>query len=298
AVGYPRDRFVYLELGNEIWNWAAAFAWGTEWYWGLSRAVEKRTNRKYAGNSTRGGYGYFSGRLGEAFAKALKKAGREDQKWAIIIGTQTAWPDQTRGALEGLADYQGDPEFQQPMSRFGVATTGYYSGGFRYGGTNTVLGDVFAEAGAWRAEWMRQFEEDRAALAQRIADHLVSDKKERATLGWVMAHTRDHASMAEDAGAFYFGQYEGSSHERLDKTLGQDERVLAFIDEWHAGPHHARVIKKQAELMRAEFPDAIMSNYMHWGRHLASDGSPWIEGYPWEEPGEAEQTLLDLLRPE
>ena len=82
----------------------------------------------------------------------------------------------------------------------------------------------------------------------------------------------------------------------LDEALAKDERIKAFVNAWHRGPHHARVIRAQAAAMQAEFPDAVLANYMHWGESSPGRGSPWIESQMWDAPGEAEDALFDLLR--
>ncbi len=294
ATGYPVDRPFYLELANETWNWGGPFGYATEWYWSLTGALAEKTGKSYPGNPSRGAYGYFSAQLAEAFAKALEAAGRGDQPWTMVIGAQTAWDQQVVGPLEGVKDYGGGKN-KQAMARYGVATTGYYRGAFHDAGGNLFGSSVKGEA-AWRAEWLRRFEVDPAALAQYLTDFMIDPRPRRQNVAWVVAQSKRHRQIAVQYGVRYLGQYEGSSHDTLDRELAKNAAALAFYQDWQRGPRHAALIRLQAEQMRAAFPDGVvLSNYQHWSNDGVSPKGPWIFNTLWGAQTDAERALIEVI---
>ncbi len=300
ATDYPLDRPFYLELANETWNWGGPFGYATEWYWGLTGGLSARTGNKYAGNPNRGAYGYFSARLAEALAKALGAAGRADQPWTMVIGTQTAWDQHTLGPLQGVRDYGGG-ENKQPMARYGVAATGYYRGGFHDAGG--ALFGPGVKGAAWRAAWLRRLDDDPEALAQYLYDYIADPTPRKQNIAWVVAQSKRHQEIAESFGARFLGQYEGSSHDSLDRELAKNAEALAFYKAWQSGPHHAAVIRLQAEKMRAAFPGGpgggdpgvILSNFQHWSNEGVNPKGPWIFNTLWGEETEAEKALFEVV---
>ncbi len=292
-AGYPADRPFYLELANETWNWAGAFNATTEWYWSLTVGLEGKTGNLYPGNPSRGAYGYFSAKLAEAFAKALDQAGRGEQPWTMVIGTKTAEAAQTTGALQGVSDYASD-SFLQPMARYGVASTGYYRGLFHNAWRFRLFGERLDDA-AWRAEWLRRFNADRAGFEQYLADAMTSDQMPVQNVAWIVAQSLAHKQIAEQFGARYIGQYEGSSHDTLDRTLRGNPEVLAFYKAWQTGPRHAETIRLHAEKMSEAAPGAILSNYQHWSNGGVTPGGPWLFNSLWGAETEAEKALFEVI---
>ncbi len=314
ATHYPVDRHFYLELGNETWNWGGAWNPATEWFWGLTRALSDKTGVAYRGNPARGAYGYFSARLAEAFARALDGAGRSGQQWTMVLGAQTAWDVQIIGPLEGVKDYArermladnnqtafaGAGAFRQPMSRYGVATTGYYRGAFHDAG-GELFGASVKGAQAWRAQWLARFEADPEGLAQYLSDFMTDPRPRPQNIAWVVSQSLKHQQIATRFGARYIGQYEGSSHDLLDGELAKIPEVVAFYKDWQAGPRHAELIRLQAEQMRAAFADSpdgggvILSNYQHYSSKGVNPKAPWIFNTLWGEETDAEAALAEVV---
>lgn len=296
ATDYPVERHFYLELANETWNWGGAFGFATEWYWALTGGLAEKTGKKYTGNPTRGAYGYFSARLAEAFAKALYDAGRSDQQWTMVIGSHTANPAQTAGPLQGLKDYTGGP-FKQPMARYGVSVTGYYGGLFHNRGAMRLFDDpaIDNDDNAWRAEWLRRFNEDRDAFEQFLFDKMAGDGKIQ-NINWIVRRSLQHKGIAESFGARFIGQYEGSSHDSLDKKVfAKDPEIVKFHKDWHTGERNADIIRLHAKLMSENFPGAILSNYLSHSLEGLKADRPWIEGTPWGEETEADMALDEMI---
>jgi hypothetical protein len=95
ASGYPEQRPLYFELGNELWNNAGWFALHSQY----ARGVGESANPEWG---TRQGYGMLSARWVVAFEKALAKHNRK-QNITYVLGGQTAWPGSTKNALQGYA---------------------------------------------------------------------------------------------------------------------------------------------------------------------------------------------------
>jgi len=292
ATGYPETRHFYLELANETWNWGGAFSYSTEWYWGLTGGLTKKTGNRYVGNPSRGSYGYFSARLAEALAKALTDAGRSDQQWTMVIGSQTANPDHTKGPLQGVRDYEGGAH-KQPMARFGAATTGYYGGLFHNRPAMQLFGRRMGN-NQWRDEWLRRFNEDRDGFERFLFEAMAGDASIQ-NVNWIVSRSLQHKAAAESFGARYIGQYEGSSHDTLDKGLAANPEVLKFYKEFQTGPRGAAITRLHAERMNAAIPGVILSNYQHWSFEGVKADRPWVFNTPWGEQTEAERALFELL---
>jgi len=309
ATDYPLDRHFYLELANETWNWGGPFGYATEWYFALTHKLAEKTGTKYAANPVRGAYGYFSAQLAEAFARALDAAGRSEQQWTLVIGTQTAWDAHTVSALQGVRDYSsarpapaGGVDFKQPMARFGVAATGYYSGAFAdAAGKTPGLFGAGVKGDAWRAEWLLRLDADPEAFAQFLYDYMADPAPKRLNVAWVVAQSKLHRQAAEGFGARFIGQYEGSSHDILDRILADNAKALAFYRTWQQGPHHAALIRLHADKMREAFPDgpggpgAILSNYQHWSDGGIRRDAPWIFNSQWGEETDAEKAMFEVV---
>ncbi len=295
AQAYPAGKHFYLEIGNETWHWGGGFSYGTEWFWALTRALKERTGSVYPANPSRGAYGYFSARLGEAMAKALAEAGRSDQEWTMVIGSQTAWDDQSRGPLQGVKDYQGGA-YAQPMSRFGVATTGYYRGLFH--DTGAGLFGAGIRGAEWRAEWVRRFNDDPEALARYLYDFMIAAAPRQQNIAWVVDQSKKHAAIAADFGAYFLGQYEGSSHDTLDRELAKNPQYVTFYKDFYQGARGAEIIRLHHKRMSEEFPDVVLSDYQHWSFQGMQDDRPWIENTPWGDVTEAEKALFKILEAE
>ena len=105
-----------------------------------------------------------------------------------------------------------------------------------------------------------------------------------------------HAATAANYGALYIGQYEGDSHDTLQRDLRKVVGAAQFQRNWHAGPHHAAVIKRRATEWRKRFPNAMSANYQHYCRGLGDAASPWCDAVPWGSPKAAEAEILLQLR--
>ncbi|MEM9878783.1 MAG: hypothetical protein AAF862_05835 [Pseudomonadota bacterium] len=75
AEDYPTNKMLYLEIGNEIWNWAGPFQRHTGHFQGLGLYLRKHKTAPPRGKPHRIAYGYVSAMFAEHFAQALEDAG-------------------------------------------------------------------------------------------------------------------------------------------------------------------------------------------------------------------------------
>ncbi len=290
ASNYPENRQFYLELGNETWG--THFLNGI-YFWGMKGGFTTKTGVYPPGQPMQGPYGYFSARLACAFGKALKEAGREGQAWTVVINSQTVWPDQTKGALEGAKTYRCGAD-TQPMSRYGVSVTGYWDGGFKWNKNNLLFG-VRLGYDAWIKRWQDEFRADKNALAQRIENYLTADMPAPMNNSYVVQRALQHQAIAESYGARFIGQYEGGSHDNIDGTLKKTAGVMDFARAFMAGEHTAAIIRDQAQRMKEALPGAINANYHHWGPSY-DPSKPWDTAPVWDASSPAARAMSQQLR--
>lgn len=287
AQGYPLSRPIYIELDNEVWN--SKFRVSTEFARGVGKALAARQSG--LSGHTRIGYGLRSAQFAAAFAQALAEAGRAGQNWTMALAAQTPDVASTTQALAGAKAFGGPV----PMSRYGVATTNYYSGGFSWHAENKLFGTTL-DAPTWRQRWKSEFAADPAALRQKINAYFLSPTAMRGNVAWYGAKARGHKAAAEAAGARWIGNYEGDSHDVLDVVLNKDPAIAAFFSQWHESSDHGRVIAAIADETRRIDPAAMLANYIYCAGPR-TPGTPWAECAPWDKSGGDNAAWDALLKP-
>lgn len=268
ASGYPLDRPLYVELGNEIWNNAAGFIVSTAYARGVAKSFKP---------DWRVGHGY--GVLSARFALSLENefARRKIRPNVIyVIGTHTANPWRTRDALEGFAAFVqsqgGDPKAM--LKRTGVAATNYY-GHFRDFSATLFKGPA---PQGYAPLWREAAANDPDALAARVSA-LLSDGPAtlKGTGPWILAQWKEHRKVAEAAGSRFIGGYEGGSHFDLPKQLASAPEFMDWWAEFHWGEEGAGAARKINQRLIDEFPGVILANYQSIGN--ISGEKPWIDGH-------------------
>lgn len=288
AQGYPIDRPIFLELDNEVWN--TVFYASTDFYTGLGRAIAARHSGQ-AGNA-RTGYGYRSAQFADAFAQALGEGGRASQPWTMALAGQSVNVKRTTDALAAVKAFNG----QQPMSRYGVGMTNYYSGGFFWHGDNLLFGSKMSQA-AWDQRWLSEFRADPAALTAIIRNYLYSPTPMYQNIAAYIDSARQHRQAAQAAGARFIGNYEGDSNEKLDSTLAADAAAKKFQQQWHETADNAQAILAIADDLRANDPGGIIASYIFCASPRGPK-SPWVECTPWDRTSGADNAAWEqLLKP-
>jgi hypothetical protein len=288
AHNYPVDRPIYLELDNEVWN--TVFFASTDFYAGLGRAIASRHSGQ-AGNA-RTGYGYRSAQFADLFAQALAEGGRAAQPWTMALAGQSVNVKRTTDALAAVKAFNG----AQPMSRYGVAMTNYYSGGFFWHGENQLFGSKMPQA-AWDQQWLAEFRADPAAFTTKIRNYLYSPIPMYQNVAMYKESARLHRQAAAAYGARFIGNYEGDSNEKLDSTLAADNAAQNFQKQWHETDDNARAILAIADDIRANDPGGIIASYIFCAAPRGPK-SPWVECTPWDRTSGPDNAAWDtLLKP-
>lgn len=297
AAGYPETRMLYLEPWNEVWNYGHPWNRMTFCARGVWAAGGPANVIDY-----RYGYGRLAAKVQRAFDDALARAGRA-QQWTLVLAGQHAWAQTTADALRGFSDYWraaglSDAEIRDRMRYVGVSTASYYGG--------ALSRTTGAFPAASEAEHVTRI---KAAIAVGTASRAVADWYFNApdtagsSFAWVVKNRREHQRLAEAAGAFFLGDYEGESHENLPGYLQADAQIAQWFDEFWRGTEGERVTRGWINALKAQNPNAIISNYMSVsprGTAAAQAGnaeaySPWYDGYYGENNGR-QRALGEMLR--
>ncbi len=283
AENYPVDRPIYLEVGNEIWNFGGPFARATHFMWGLTQGLGLDGSQPgLPATEVRGGYGYMSAKLAHEFERALAAAGRS-QEFKIVIGTHTAFVERTGWALDGAAHYfsQNSLAHNDWMSKLSVATTSYYNGGFHFRSPQgDIAQDMFdvGDKARWLANWRSRLSAGASRFSAFITNHILNGPSTvNGTKAWIVDRTRRHKEIAAEFGAGYLGQYEGGSHDTLDRALRSDSQALQFYQNFRQGDDAARIQREIYEALIEESPGAIISDFTRFCSNANDPATPWCE---------------------
>lgn len=268
ASGYPLDRTLYLELGNEMWNNAAGFFVSTAY----ARGVAKAFNADWRAGH---GYGVLSARMVLAMEKAFA-AQKIRPRIIYVLGTHTANPTRTRDAFIGFSAYiesKGeDPKAYR--AKTGVAVTNYFG---KFSDLTTLLFGETAEgdvASRWIAAVKTDPEKVAAAITAHIKDGPASAK---ATAAWLVDYWGRHQKIAEEFGSTFIGAYEGGSHLNLPAELARSPEFMAFWRAYHWGEDGAGVAREVNRRLIEAFPGVMIANYLSIGR--LNGAAPWNDGH-------------------
>jgi hypothetical protein len=268
ASGYPRERPLYVEIGNEIWNLASGFAVSSNYAIGIAKGLNPEWKI---------GHGY--GALTARFMVALEKefASRKVRPNIVyVVASHTANPWRTKQALDGLAAYLrilgAEPKALLPKT--GVAVTNYY------GNFNALGAALFGsdEPDVYAPLWIEAVEDDPEALGARISAHLKNaGAAEKLTAAWIAARWAEHRAVAAKAGSRFIGAYEGGSHLVPPRQLTKSEAFLRWWQAYHWGADGADLARSVNQKLIDAFPGAIIANYESIGE--IRPGAPWIDGH-------------------
>lgn len=292
---YPSDRMLYIEQSNEIWNFAHPFWRNTNYFWGLGEGL----------SGSKKGYswalGYVTANFAVHFDAALRANGRGSQPWVAVLAGQMANIDTTRHALEGFKAYFAERRLNAApfLARLGVSTASYYHGAIDLDGTIKATTESLLQA-----NWLAAILTDPRGLAQRTTTFLVSGPESKVgTLPNLVRQRKAHQKLADEAGAFFLGDYEGESHEAGGGAMRSNPKFVNWMENWAAGSEGERMTKAWVEAMRKQNPNAVIANYYSIGArdpegNSAADAKiewPWIDNYYGEETGRT-RALKPYLR--
>lgn len=268
ASGYPVSRPLYVEVGNEIWNFASGF-WISSHY-ALAIAVGA-ADKKNIGQ----GYGVLVARYMMALEKEFA-ARKLNPNIVYVIASHSANPWRTQQALEGVAGYLKkngvDPKTFLPKTA--VAVTNYY------GHFDAMSESMFGskDPAVYAPLWIAEIEKDPDGFAHRISAMLTDGPKNvKATGPWIIARFKEHRALAEQAGSRFLGGYEGGSHLTMPKELTQSKTFTEWWMAYHWSAESAAVGRRINKDLIEAFPGIVISNYKSIG--TLSPDTPWNDGH-------------------
>lgn len=269
ASGYPQSRPLYVEMANEIWNFAPPFVSSTNYAIGIAQGVNPNWKVGH-------GYGVLSARFMAALEKEFAKR-KAKPNIVYVVASHTADPGRTRQALEGLvAELKAlDEDPSKYLPKTGVAVTNYY------GNFNAISKSLFGTPtpAEYAPMWIAAIREDPDALAEKVTKLLTDGPADvKLTSAWIVAHWRMHEAIATKAGSRFIGAYEGGSHLVPPEALAQSKPFLDWWLAYHWGEAGAGVARDVNRDLIEAFPGAIISNYKSIGR--PGPQNPWIDGHP------------------
>lgn len=268
ASGYPLDRPLYVELGNEMWNNAAGFFVSTAYARGVAKAFND-------GWRVGHGYGVLSARMALAFEKGFAEQKIRPQI-IYVLGTHTANPTRTRDALEGFAFYVGESggDAKALLRKTGVATTNYFG---KFSDLTTLLfGETPANEVA--ARWIAAAKADPEGLGRKISAHIIDGPASaKATSAWIVDYWGRHRKIALDFGSTFIGAYEGGSHLNLPGDLSKSPEFMAFWTEFHWGDQGADIARQINRRLIEAYPGVMISNFLSIGPLRGT--APWMDGH-------------------
>ena len=282
SQGYPEDRPVYIELGNEVWNYAYPFGETTNYFRGVAQQLlGEDWQHRY-------GYGYVSAMLANHFRDSLLSAGRDNQEWFVVLGSFMSLPSATTEAFQGVNDYISNVSSAVPVSQFGVTITGYYSGGMGYGHAEHNVGGSYSSESEWLAAFTDMAVTNPDQLSANIRDFYLSSTPYEDNLQHVFNMTDEHQRIAEAQGSVFLGQYEGGSHDAfyngVHDHLINNETFMTFRNQWLRSEYHAAVVRRHNETFRSRYPNAMVSNFGAKENMTASSNhGPWSEQMDYDD---------------
>ena len=285
ASGYPIDRPLYIEVGNEMWNSAADFARVFFYNRGFSEGMI-RNGMQYRRNSLSIGAGGLMALFFSAFKAALARAGRPNQKWVPIFAAQAATPLSTQFVLEG-AEYMFNTIGENPQEFFGFASHSiamYHSGVFSYAGPGEKNFFGSPSRAQWADDWRFALDnEEWPELRQRGANWIL-DKDGMATgqLGWMLSKAEEHKTIAGRFGVNGLIYYEGGSHDLVDASIRSIPGMEEFYNSYLASEEEGNVrFTIDSELIK-QTPNTLLSNFASIGPvRPGVFEAPWSDG-PWD----------------
>lgn len=293
STDYPRRWMLYLEGWNEVWNTAQPWDHMTYCAKGVSDKLGQGESASY-------GYGYLTAHAMVAMDAALKRQGRR-QAWTMVLAQQAASPFTTSRALDGFKRYFADRGVDPApwLKHVGVSVQGYY-----FGSMERETGFITAASDAEHlAKLKAAILGDPAGTAKARADWLISSNG-FGSIGFAALRRSQHQQLAEEAGAYFLGDFEGESHEVLAPYLRADPVVVNWAEKFITGPEGERVTRAWVAAMVAQNPNAVASNFQAI-LQLDPEGDdpadanlayPWFDGYYGEVNGRT-RGLATMLRP-
>ena len=291
ASGYPEDRVLYAEPGNENWNYGSV-AFKRSWAYadGLGKGLFPGQN-----NASALGYGVIVAAWADAMNERLHARGRRNQQWLVPMNTKTAGTSgiTAKKNLDGAKGYNTQFSSPVPLSKMPLSGTGYYSGAFRFRTPNFLGETVKAD---YAAAFCASIQSDQVSTGHAIRDWFLDPAPMRDNAATVMAAQDMLADIADQYGTFYLGQYEGGNHDNIDNTVVKAcPEMRPFANQWMHGADGGAVQKALIDAMVSNHPYSVISNYIVRADRY-DPAKPWFDLLPDESSNGYTQAWESVLR--
>jgi len=267
ASGYPLDRPLYVEVGNEVWNYNHAFKYGTIYATGIARAYDKSWNKRH-------GYGILTARWMIALEAAFKKLDAEPNI-IYVVASQTPSARSTQHAFDGIRFYleKNNLNTEHFIAKTGVAITGYY--GFARAISPSFLPGINKENTLQK--WEAAIKQDPKGLEDRIVNAILNGPASiTGTKNWLLTSWALQEKIAKKNGSQFIGAYEGGSHFVPHHTLKKSEIFKAWWKNFHWSEKSADIGRQINLALIEAHPDAVISNFGTMGE---TGANPWVDGH-------------------
>lgn len=267
ASGYDADTPLYIEIGNEIWNWSPPFGRNTSYFEGLGAGLHDKGGHRRA-------YGNVLARFAHLFENALKARG-VSYNTVYVIASHTVRPSTTRTAIVGFKEQLDalGADTDALTAKTGVALTTYTrcSGGFGANRFNKAEGDALVRA------WEKAIADDPEQLKRDLHDYCVNATTDNDyNVRKLMTYWRRQHAEIQRHGLRLIGAYEGGSHDWPRELLGASETFRDWWRDYHWGPYGADVVRQTNLAIIEQFPGVMLSDFDSIGE---IGGAPWLEGH-------------------
>ena len=271
ASGYDADTPLYIEIGNEIWNWSSPFGVNTSYFDGIGKGLHNKHGHRYA-------YGVVLARFAHLFENALKARG-VSHNTVYVIASHTANPSSTTVAINGFKAKLDalDADAEALIAKTGVTLTTYTrcSKGFGANRFNNAKGEALARA------WENAINENPEQLKRDLHDYcLNATVNHDLNVNKLLTDWRRQHAEIERQGMRLIGAYEGGSHDWPRDLLNASETFRDWWRDYHWGPYGADVVRQTSLAIIEEFPGVMLSDFDSIG---PIGGLPWFEGHYSEE---------------
>ncbi|MEL6111921.1 MAG: hypothetical protein AAFR20_03865 [Pseudomonadota bacterium] len=270
ASAYRAGRPLYIELGNEVWNYAWPYVLNTRYAEGIARGLTDGEGPRY-------GYGALSARMILAVENALRisESAHRDNIVYVIAG-QTAVPETSAAAYRGLRDYwrsQG-ADLTALTAKTGIALTTYHGGATAYETLVTPrAGETLLDA------WEREIDRDPEGLEDKVYTHYTrGGPGVQFDKNWVRLRWAEHATIANTLGVPIIGAYEGGSHDNPPEALAASQKFLDWWTRYHWGPRGVEVVRQINNAIIDAYPGVMLSNFVTHGK-VGDPRHPWNDGH-------------------
>lgn len=302
ASGYPKNKRLYVELGNEVWNNAPPFGTYTKYYVSLAEGLEDAGRLDASGHDMRKSYGFLSAQMATYIDQALREQGRGDQPVTFVLASQNAWVSRTEDAIKGFIQYfEWKGEDSGPwLKRAGVSTASYFEHAYSF----DLSRGLFPAASERERDqlWLDAINSDPDGTAALLTKRIINGD-DGLSIKDVIAHRTAQQGAAERFGVRFIGDYEGHDHFSPPKSLQAYPEFVNWFEHWRAGPEGGKITRAWLEALIEQNPEAVVSNYSTVStRDVEGDSpddthlaAPWIDGF-YAEESERVKVFNEYLR--